>query len=222
MQYSSRVGSIGMFSAILLSLISPAAMRAQSWMPDSSSTTLDVWSDSTTVYSYAFTFGSMSVHTYAVDVSIQSSSGRYISFPGYLNPGTVSTYGTMSWDFFDDGEYTVTSVHRGYCLAAQLEFSLAWSQFKKRPGNKPPCAGGVSAASCNDGNTLAPIGRRVRQSCKQESECCKSGGAVAPGWCRKEQCLKTSDQSTDPQPAGCIAEQACNDFTITAFCLGLN
>ena len=211
------------FALILgFSLAAPDFVYAQAWMPDSSSTTLDMWSDDTQVYAYGFTYGSSFVHTYSVDVQIESSLGVILIVPGgELQGGTVSTFATMPWDFFDDGVYITTSVHRGFCLSAQLAFTLAYVQFQKRPGNKPPCADGVTASSCNDGNTLPPTGRRLRWSCKEEQQCCKAGGAVAPGWCRKERCEKSGGQSTDAQPSGCTSRLACQDGTIAVYCGGL-
>jgi hypothetical protein len=182
---------------------------AEAQMIENSSVYTDSWSDSTYMYAYGSTNGVLSIHRYAVDVTITSPTGRVATCTGDLQSGFVSSQCALDWDYWDTDFYTAETTHRAYCTIAQVAFVLA---ILAPPGRKPPtqyCLDGTTVSSCADGNRLAPVGRMKAHACKYYDQCCKPGGTSAPGWCRKETCAKCSGQARDSEPSQCQSQDAC-------------
>lgn len=191
---------------VVLGLLLTCCATAQ--MNDYSSTYFDAWSDPFYVYGYGSTVGEVQSHMYAVDVQIRSPSGRLITVTGYFTgSGTVGNSALL--DVIEEGDYLISTTHRGFCDQSYAEFSIAyWSQ-TQRP---PPC--GVTTATCGDGNTLTAAAHMKSKTCNYYDNCCKANEQTAPGWCRRETCQKCGDQTNDPQPSQCTtSQQTCQLLT---------
>jgi hypothetical protein len=192
---------------VVLALLLTCCATAQ--MNDYSSTYFDAWSDPFYVYGYGSTIGEVQSHMYAVDVQIRSPSGILTTVTGYFTgSGTVGN--SASLGVIEEGDYLVSTTHRGFCNQAYEEFSIAyWSQ-TQRP---PPC--GVTTATCADGNSVTPEAYMKSRTCDRSDNCCNVNGVPIVGWCRRETCTKCTQQN-EAMPSQCRqSEQVC--FTAPSF-----
>jgi hypothetical protein len=138
---------------------------------------------------------------------------------GQLAAGFVSNLCSLDWDYTDVGNYFSTTTHRAYCTVASVGFILNQLR-RQRPVSTPYCQDNQTLSTCADGNTEAPIGTLKSFTCKYYDQCCKAGGSMAPGWCRRETCAKCSGQSNDAKPSQCQSKEACLS-NFPSLCLGV-
>ena len=94
------VASASGLCLLLVACSSIAGLRAQGYMNDGSSIYVDSWEDSSYMYGYGSTAGSLSFHQYSVDVSITSPLGRTSNATsGTYRSGTVAATATLSWSY---------------------------------------------------------------------------------------------------------------------------
>ena len=148
---------------------------------------------------------------YAVDIQITAPGGRSTTNTGYFaGSGTVSNSTLLN--VIEEGDYLISTTHRGFCNQAYVEFELAsWTQTQRPPACTP------TTATCADGNSENPVGDMKSNSCQYYDGCCKSGGNAAPGYCRKEVCKKCPGYPIDPQPSQCQSKSAC-ELTVWTLC----
>src|SRR5215468_5783035 len=86
------------------------------YMTDTSSTYSDMWFDDTNAYITGYIAGSVSVHQYAVYLTIQSPSGASAySYPGYA-PGWVQNTLVLPWTAADIGsDFFGSAQHKYWC-----------------------------------------------------------------------------------------------------------
>src|SRR5471030_142285 len=124
---------ISYLSCIVLGLIFPGAAVSQS-MGDRSSVYNAMWFDDTNVYVTGQIAGLMSVHIYAVDLTLQTPSGTNISSYPSFSPGWVVNTVMAPWTADDLGaDFLATVQDRFYCVPGRTYYSLAFAQLKQRP-----------------------------------------------------------------------------------------
>lgn len=179
-------------------------------MPDYSSTYDDAWYDDNYVYGYGSTYGSNSIHSYAVSVTVISPSYRVAVNNGTYTGGNSSNTVQLSWNSGDLGDYTISIDHKYYCTATLLTAVLASTQLKRRPVKAPICSDGLKASRW-DGNDEGSIGAQIKHGCNFLSRCCSAEGQTPlPRWCRHDICRKCGNQTNEPRPSQCSGnEEAC-------------
>lgn len=209
--------------ALLLLFASPGAVTSDAQMTDTSWIYSDGYADSGYVYGTGMTQGSLSVHRYAVDVTVSSPLGRASTATQYsYQSGPVSNMATLSWSNDDFGSYLITSTHKVYCTIGFVYFVLG-TTFASRTPPGQPCQS-PNQATCIEWNDEAPIGARKQLTCKRMTHCCTAFDLTpVNGWCRTERCQKCSGQANDPVKSMCFQSQPnCSNPLISAFCLGLS
>ena len=219
LEFGTAVSVGGLLVLLLAASTSISSLRAQGYMNDGSSTYLDGWGDSSYMYGYGSTSGSIPIHEYAVDVTITSPLGRTSSASSTsYRSGIVSKTAMLSWNWNDYGDYTINTTHKGFCTISYYYFILAQRWGSRQPPN-PPCQD-QNSATCKESNQLAPLGpRRGGLDCKRSTNCCTANLIQINGWCRTETCYKCSGQPNDPVQSQCFQrEDTCKDKTFNVFC----
>lgn len=104
-----------------------AVVHAQ-YMQDTSSVYSDSWATRSGIVGLGQVSGSLAIHRYAVDVTIQSPSGRTANATGSYSSGFVSN-STMLPYSGETGNYVVAVKQRLYCTVSGYTPVLAYRQF---------------------------------------------------------------------------------------------
>ena len=99
-------------------------------MNDGSSTYADTWGDSAYgILGYGSISHGLSIHEYAVDVTITSPKGRQASATGYYGQlgASASNEAALPWDLADLGLYDISIHPRGWCSVAKIAFTFVAS-----------------------------------------------------------------------------------------------
>jgi hypothetical protein len=211
---------ISYLSCIVLGLIFPGAAVSQS-MGDRSSVYNAMWFDDTNVYVTGQIAGLMSVHIYAVDLTLQTPSGTNISSYPSFSPGWVVNTVMAPWTADDLGaDFLATVQDRFYCVPGRTYYSLAFAQLKQRPKlPKYSCTAELTNICSDATNGQAPLGpRKGSPTCHLSNYCCSASNTYISGWCREETCQKVFGQPVDTVVSQCMNKAACQDPTVYPLC----
>ena len=118
-----------LLSAIALALLTGALSFGQ-YMNDGSSTYADTWGDQAYgVLGYGSISHGLSIHEYAIDVTITSPKGRKASATGSYGQlgASASNEAALPWDLTDLGLYDISIQPRGWCSIAKIGFTFVLS-----------------------------------------------------------------------------------------------
>ena len=169
-----------------------AALQGEDYMDDGSSTYSDGYADDDYVYGTGNTLGELEIHSYGIDVTIESPLGRTASQQGSFGFGDVSTSVALTWNVNDWGVYGIRSEHELYCWYVHDTFWLATTTAVSTPP-APPCE--KRTMTCDEVNWLAQIGMMKSHSCRYASYCC------GPDYAEPISGIGSSDGDCAPSPS---------------------
>lgn len=200
-------------------LLSAAVPLTAQYMNDTSTHYSGMWFDFDNVYVYGSTAGAMSIHQYRVEITIETpSGGTTTAVPGYSG-GSVWNQAGLNWDPNDcASDFIGRVIHRAFCTVSYVTPVLLFAQLRKRPQQPTvECTTGTANA-CGDGNSLVPIGPKIRHTCEASNYCCDQNNKFVRGYCRVEICEKRGEQTTEPKPSVCYGSLNTCRFEGTALC----
>ncbi len=216
---SARASAGGLLVLLLAAWLGAMPLQAQ-FMGDQSSIYSDAWGDDSNIYGYGSTTGTLSYHSYDVDVTITSPLGRTAAAYGSYSYWFSSTSAALDWDLDDFGDYTLTFYFRTHCNVAQIYFLAAMAVLTTTPP-APPCSS-AQTVTCNEFNNELPLGQRLgNPACTSSPNCCTAANQPpVNGYCRTETCIKCGNANLKNSiNSQCFQDKSkCQDGTYNVFC----